>query len=291
MQVDLNEYVLYMVRNSGLVDEGIVEGLETQFHALDASGDGLLGMEDFGPEMALRRDIVTFNGRTTTNIEVVDLTELGLVYDASIGRVVDKEKYDKRAAAEQMVWAEESITSDTPEPEAAENSIAALKPKPTAGVSKVLGAMAKSEAAVKIAPLEQRYIELQQTLATVHRELKLVKARRAELLGVLTADDTSPAGGEDKQGGDGDGDGGSPMSTTTGHRALPAGAAPPSSITAPEAALESVPRRGGSPSDLTASGLAAGVAQLQDGSSPPTAAEAKQLLSSSPRVGAVRCMV
>ena len=289
MQVDLNEYVLYMVRNSGLIDEGIIEGLESQFHALDASGDGLLGMEDFGPEMALRRHIVTFNGRTTTNIEVVDLTELGLVYDASTSRVVDKEKYDMRAAAEQMVWAEESVTSDTPEPEAAENSTAALTPKPTAGVSKVLGAMAKSEAAVKIAPLEQRYIELQQTLATVHRELKLVKARRAELLGVLTADDTSPAGGEDKQGWGGGEDRGSPMST--GGRALPAGAAPPSSITAPEAALESVPRRGGSPSDLTASGLAAGVAQLQDGSSPPTAAEAKQLLSSSPRVGAVRCMV
>ena len=74
-QVDIMEYVMYMLKCTGQVDRGIVEGLENQFKALDASGDGTLGMEDFPPGVGLKRTHSTYNGHTITEIEVVHLDD------------------------------------------------------------------------------------------------------------------------------------------------------------------------------------------------------------------------
>jgi hypothetical protein len=54
--------------------------------------------------------------------------------------------------------------------------------------------MSKSEAAQKMSSLETRHIELQQTLHQAQKEMKQVKARRAQLMAVLSAEDPSPSG-------------------------------------------------------------------------------------------------
>ena len=45
-KVDKREYVLYMLQATGQVDDETIAGLEQQFDALDASGDGTLGYEE-----------------------------------------------------------------------------------------------------------------------------------------------------------------------------------------------------------------------------------------------------
>jgi hypothetical protein len=54
-EVSLQEYVLYMLRQTGAVDGGLLDGLEGQFKALDTSGDGTLGMDDFPVGMGLKK--------------------------------------------------------------------------------------------------------------------------------------------------------------------------------------------------------------------------------------------
>jgi hypothetical protein len=56
-EIDLNEYVMFMIRNSGELDPDTIRAYESQFHALDASGDGTLGMDDFPEGMALKKTI------------------------------------------------------------------------------------------------------------------------------------------------------------------------------------------------------------------------------------------
>jgi hypothetical protein len=74
-EVDMCEYVMFMLKSTGQVDLGVLEGLENQFAALDTSGDGNLGMDDFPEGLGLKKTHSTFNGNTVTNIEVVALPE------------------------------------------------------------------------------------------------------------------------------------------------------------------------------------------------------------------------
>ena len=45
-KIDKREYVLYMLKATGQVDNDIITGLEDQFDSLDASGDGTLGHDE-----------------------------------------------------------------------------------------------------------------------------------------------------------------------------------------------------------------------------------------------------
>jgi hypothetical protein len=200
MQVDLPEYILYMIRNSGMIDEGILEGFETQFHSLDASGDGTLGMEDFPPGMAVKREICTFNGSTTTTMEVVDMNDLGLVFDPATGKAVDKEKYEKKVEHQRQLdqlATDAGALSTEPDPgsNASTTSLSSTSTKIENGQPKFeKQGMSKSEAAQKMSSLETRHIELQQTLYQAEKEMKQVKAWRAQLMAVLSAEDPSPSG-------------------------------------------------------------------------------------------------
>jgi hypothetical protein len=70
-RVDLGEYIVYMLRASGHIDDILVARLESQFQRLDVTNDGVIGVEDFPPGIGLKKVHRDFNGRRTTEISVV----------------------------------------------------------------------------------------------------------------------------------------------------------------------------------------------------------------------------
>ena len=62
-----------MLEATGQVDAGVLLGLRHQFQALDSSGDGAVGMDDFPKGMGLKKVHKTFNGNTTSDVSVVPL--------------------------------------------------------------------------------------------------------------------------------------------------------------------------------------------------------------------------
>jgi hypothetical protein len=62
-----------MLESTNQVDKAILEGMEAQFRALDMTEDGTVCMNDFPEGMGLRKVIKTFNGTSTTDIEIVPL--------------------------------------------------------------------------------------------------------------------------------------------------------------------------------------------------------------------------
>ena len=66
-----------MLEATGQVDAGVLLGLRHQFQALDSSGDGAVGMDDFPKGMGLKKVHKTFNGKTTTEISVIPMPTVG----------------------------------------------------------------------------------------------------------------------------------------------------------------------------------------------------------------------
>ena len=107
-EVDICEYVLYMLKTTGQVDAAIVDGLESQFRALDTTNDGALSLADFPEGMGLRKTHSEFNGSTTTEIAVVALQPGDLTRDpedGGNGGSLDAERVPTVAEAEAKIEA------------------------------------------------------------------------------------------------------------------------------------------------------------------------------------------
>jgi hypothetical protein len=70
-RVDMGEYIVHMLKASGHIDEMLLARLQAQFQRLDTSNDGVIGLDDFPPGIALKKIHRDFNGRRVTEITVV----------------------------------------------------------------------------------------------------------------------------------------------------------------------------------------------------------------------------
>jgi hypothetical protein len=106
-QIDMNEYTRYMLCSTGQLEIEILLGFEKQFHALDASGDGTVSLEDFPEGMGLKKIHKHFNGNTVTQLEVVPLENTpaqakdGKTSKHAAGTSKKKKVHDRKPSLEQ----------------------------------------------------------------------------------------------------------------------------------------------------------------------------------------------